>query len=94
PIYAKISYDNPFMFDDGRCTAIFIDRKVLESSDFVSIVQEVMAQMLHYKGTDESSDYSYELTELMATELNAFINNPTLIQKIHTLQDMYDNVEN
>ena len=76
---------------NGTCTGIFIDKKVLETQDFTSTIQEVMAQVLHYSGVDETSTYSYELTDLMRVEFSKFITDPNIVQKVHTLRNLYNN---
>ncbi len=85
---------NPAIFakiKDKKCTGIFIDRNILETQDFTQTVQEVMAQILHYSGVDETSTYSYELTDLMAVEFEKFITDPNIVQKVHTLRNLYNN---
>lgn len=84
PIHARIV--------NRTCTGIFIDRKILETQEFTQTVQEVMAQILHYSGVDETSTYSYELTDLMAVEFEKFITDPNIVQKIHALRSLYENV--
>ncbi|MDR1167889.1 MAG: hypothetical protein LBK53_03225 [Heliobacteriaceae bacterium] len=38
----------------------------------------------------KSANYSYELTDLIRSELNTFITNPTVAQKLLTLKELYD----
>ena len=81
-IHAKI--------EDGQYKGLFIDRNVLKDRDFMSIVQEALAQMLHTAGNDKSSNYSYELTDLMRTQVNQFINDPTVSKRLRILQKIYN----
>ena len=81
PIHAKI--------ENGEYKGLFIDRKVLKEKDFLSIVQEAICQMLHVAGNDKSANYSYELTDLLSSQVDQFISNPTVSKRLKVLEQMY-----
>ena len=78
--------------EDGEYKGLFIDRNALKYADFMTLVQESICQMLHTAGNDKSANYSYELTDLLRTQVDQFIKDPTVARRLRILQIMYDNL--
>lgn len=82
PVHAQIV--------NGKYQRLFIDRNMLKEQDFMTLVQESICQMLHTAGNDKSANYSYELTDLLRTQVRQFINDPTVAKRLRVLQKMYE----
>ncbi len=79
--------------EDGKYEGLFIDRNALKENDFMTLVQESICQMLHTAGNDKSANYSYELTDLLSTQVNQFIKDPTVAKRLSILQKIYENID-
>ena len=71
---------------------MFIDRQALAKEDFMTVVSLSIAEMLQVHGNITSAKYSYELTDLIRSELNTFITNPETAQKLKILENMYNKI--
>ena len=58
----------------------------------MTVVSLSIAEMLQVHGNITSAKYSYELTDLIRSELNTFITNPETAQKLKILENMYNNI--
>lgn len=79
--------------DGNKYKGLLIDRECLGKMDFYTLLSEAVAEMLHVHGTTSSSKYSYELTDMLRSELKTFINDPSVSQKLLTLKEMYDSIK-
>lgn len=79
---------------EGRkYNGLLIDREYLSNHDFYYVLSEAISEILHIHGTTSSSMYSYELTDMLRSELKTFINDPSVGQKLAALKEMYDLAE-
>ena len=91
---ARESHSEPFhaVIKDKNYDGLFIDRQALAKEDFMTVVSLSIAEMLQVHGNITSAKYSYELTDLIRSELNTFITNPETAQKLKILENMYNKI--
>ena len=77
---------------DKTYDGLFIDRQKLASTDFMTLVSSSIAEILKVNGDLKSASYSYELTDLIASQLNTFLTKPETAQKLRILEQMYNKI--
>ena len=92
---AKNSNNTPFhaLIDNKKYDGLFIDRKTLQYTDFMTLVSKSICEMLEVNGNLKSAAYSYELTDFIRSELNTFLSNPEIAQKLKILNTMYNQIK-
>ena len=80
------------MVKDKTYDGLFIDRQKLASTDFMTLVSSSIAEILKVNGDLKSASYSYELTDLIASQLNTFLTRPETAQKLRILEQMYNKI--
>ena len=53
----------------------------------------MIASSLHVHGDLQSANYSYELTDLITSEINTLMHKPEVVQKLHILKAKYDHLK-
>ncbi len=103
----KITPDKLYIFDasaqkhtdiyatvnDKNLNGLFVDRQYLENTDFLNCVTRMIASSLHVHGDDISANYSYELTDLITSEVNTLMHKPEVAQKLRILKERYDTLK-
>ncbi len=103
----KITPDKLYIFDasaqkhtdiyaavnDKNLKGLFVDRQYLENTDFLNTVTRIIASSLRVHGDDISANYSYELTDLITSEVNTLMHKPEIAQKLQILKAKYDTLK-
>jgi len=103
----KITPDKLYIFDasaqkhtdiyaavnDKNLKGLFVDRQYLENTDFLNTVTRMIASSLRVHGDDISANYSYELTDLITSEVNTLMHKPEVAQKLRILKAKYDTLK-
>ena len=103
----KITPDKLYIFDasaqkhtdiyaavnDKNLKGLFVDRQYLENTDFLNTVTRMIASSLRVHGDDISANYSYELTDLITSEVNTLMHKPEIAQKLQILKAKYDTLK-
>lgn len=79
--------------NDKKYEGMFIDRTILKNTDFMTMLSSSIAATLKIHGDLESAKYSYELTDLLSSELNTFITKPETVKKLQILKKMYEELK-
>ena len=96
-----------YMFNGKDCNAgevkaskksgspmVFLDRAFLKDADFYNCISKIIGENLELKyNSKEPSSYSYELTDLMAEEINMFLQDYTLAPKLKALKEIFDSIK-
>lgn len=77
---------------DNTYDGLFIDRQKLASTDFMTLVSSSIAEILKVSGDLKSASYSYDLTDLISSQLNTFLTRPETAQKLRILEQMYNKI--
>ena len=77
---------------DKNYDGLFIDRQTLATTDFMTLVSYSIAEILKVSGDLKSASYSYELTELISSQLNTFLTRPDTAEKLKVLEQMYNQI--
>ena len=72
---------------------LFVDRQYLENTDFLNTVTRMIASSLRVHGDDISANYSYELTDLITSEVNTLMHKSEIAQKLQILKAKYDTLK-
>ena len=103
----KITPDKLYIFDasaqkhtdiyaavnDKNLKGLFVDRQYLENTDFLNTVTRMIASSLHVHGDNISANYSYELTDLITSEVNTLMHKPEIALKLQILKAKYDTLK-
>lgn len=73
-----------------QLSGLFVDKQYLENAEFLDCVTRMIASSLHVHGNSISAKYSYELTDLITSEVNTLMHNPEIAQKLQILKEKYD----
>ena len=65
----------------------------LGNTDFLNTVTRMIASSLRVHGDDISANYSYELTDLITSEVNTLMHKPEIAQKLQILKAKYDTLK-
>lgn len=96
-----------YMFNGKDCNAgeveaskksgspkVFLDRDFLRNADFYNCISKIIGENLELKhNSKEPSSYSYDLTDLMAEEINMFLQDYTLAPKLKALKEIFDSIQ-
>ena len=58
----------------------------------MTLVSSSIAEILKVSGDLKSASYSYELTDLIASQLNTFLTRPDTAEKLKVLEQMYNQI--
>ena len=73
---------------------LFVSREVLWLATSPEERYKIIGENLELKyNSKEPSSYSYELTDLMAEEINMFLQDYTLAPKLKALKEIFDSIK-
>lgn len=78
---------------NNKLQGIFINTKLLETEKFSNIITKTIAEMLDKQTKKESAEYSYNLTDLIRSQINTFITKPQIREKLQILEQKYKELQ-
>lgn len=76
-----------------QLSGLFVDKQYLRDAEFLDCVTRMIASSLHVHGDSQSANYSYELTDLITSEVNTLMHKPEIAQKLQLLKEKYDSLK-
>lgn len=80
--------------ENGVSKGFWIDKNYLDKSSFCDVLATAMHEMSHKAGGDESMEFSYKLTDVLAQNLEGALNNNLASTKLKTLDKMWKELGN
>ena len=78
---------------DSRTTKGFwIDRDYLDNANFSDILETCLHELSHKAGGDESSAFSYKLTNVNADAIDALLNNIPALHELQALTKIWESL--
>ena len=77
---------------NNHSKGFWIDKEYLDNTDFSNALETALHELCHKFGGDETSIFSYALTDVNAIVQNELVNNNLLRTKIKILSDMWNSL--
>ncbi len=76
--------------DGGRSLGFWLDRTTMKEESFSNMLSTSLHELTHKFGGDESSSFSYKLTDVMEKVFKAINNNPNLAVQLKVLEKAWE----
>ncbi len=86
------AYDNvtgEAIVDNGKTLGFWLDRTAMKEESFSNMLSTSLHELTHKFGGDESSNFSYKLTDVMEKVFKAINNNPNLAMQLKVLEQAW-----
>ncbi|MCI1273682.1 MAG: hypothetical protein LKG27_04520 [Clostridiaceae bacterium] len=80
------------IIDGGKSKGFWIDKNYLDTSSFANILGTTLHEMSHKVGGDESSVFSYKLTDVLKDVIDEFTNSPQTRTYMNSLQNVWNDL--
>ena len=72
-----------------KLEGVFIHSKKLDLETFPNVLTNTMAEMIDKQTDKSSAEYSYNLTDLIRSQLDTFVTQPQIVEKLNILEEMF-----
>ena len=72
-----------------KLEGVFIHSKKLDLETFPNVLTNTMAEMIDRQTDKSSAEYSYNLTDLIRSQLDTLITQPQIVEKLNILEEMF-----
>lgn len=82
------------IIDNNKSKGFWIDKNYLDKDSFANVLGTALHELSHKAGGDESSDFSYKLTDVLKDVINQFTMSPETRNYMYSLQNIWNNLGN
>ena len=86
-VKSKTGFSASKPFD--KLEGVFIHSKKLDLETFPNVLTNTMAEMIDRQTDKRSAEYSYNLTDLIRSQLDTLITQPQIVEKLNILEEMF-----
>ena len=86
-VKSKTGFSASKPFD--KLEGVFIHSKKLDLETFPNVLTNTMAEMIDRQTDKRSAEYSYNLTDLIRSQLNMLVTQPQIVEKLNILEEMF-----
>ena len=86
-VKSKTGFSASKPFD--KLEGVFIHSKKLDLETFPNVLTNTMAEMIDRQTDKSSAEYSYNLTDLIRSQLDTLITQPQIVEKLNILEEMF-----
>ena len=86
-VKSKTGFSASKPFD--KLEGVFIHSKKLNLETFPNVLTNTMAEMIDKQTDKSSAEYSYNLTDLIRSQLDTFVTQPQIVEKLNILEEMF-----
>ena len=86
-IKSKTGFSASKPFD--KLEGVFIHSKKLDLETFPNVLTNTMAEMINGQTDKSSAKYSYNLTDLISSQLDTLVTQPQIVEKLNILEEMF-----
>lgn len=79
--------------DNAVSKGFWLDRNYLKTADFSDVLETALHELSHKVGGDESSDFSYQLTNVNKSVINQIVNNVKTRNEMQAMNTLWDSLE-
>lgn len=81
------------IIDNAVSKGFWLDRNYLKTADFSDVLETALHELSHKVGGDESSDFSYQLTNVNKSVINQIVNNVKTRNEMQAMNTLWDSLE-
>ena len=86
-VKSKTGFSASKPFD--KLEGVFIHSKKLDLETFPNVLTNTMAEMINGQTDKSSAKYSYNLTDLISSQLDTLVTQPQIVEKLNVLEEMF-----
>ena len=86
-VKSKTGFSASKPFD--KLEGVFIHSKKLDLETFPNVLTNTMAEMINGQTDKSSAKYSYNLTDLISSQLDTLVTQPQIVDKLNILEEMF-----
>ena len=86
-VKSKTGFSASKPFD--KLEGVFIHSKKLDLETFPNVLTNTMAEMINGQTDKSSAKYSYNLTDLISSQLDTLVTQPQIVEKLNILEEMF-----
>lgn len=80
------------IIENGRSKGFWIDKSYLDSASFADTLETALHELSHKAGGDESSNFSYKLTDVNRDTIKQLLNNPEIHRELQALAQIWESL--
>ena len=87
---AYFNVEGEAITDCGHSYGFWLDRKQLNTKDFIGLLTTSLHEITHKFGSDDSAEFSYKLTDVMEGVLKVSQERPDIAVKLKALEKIWN----